>query len=88
MIYRRSRRRLVWIARSPDAVHCLELGVIDGIVLEPTGGAHTDVDGAARLLKETLADTLEELEGLPGDELKRARRAKFRRMGLFEHAPA
>ena len=29
-------------AFKPDAVHCLELGVIDGIVPEPEGGAHTD----------------------------------------------
>ena len=29
-------------AFKPDAVHCLELGVIDGIVPEPAGGAHTD----------------------------------------------
>ena len=37
-------------AFKPDAVHCLELGVIDGIVPEPEGGAHTDHDEAARLL--------------------------------------
>ena len=29
-------------AFKPDAAHCLELGVIDGIVAEPMGGAHTD----------------------------------------------
>src|SRR5574337_580011 len=35
-------------AFKPDAAHCLELGVIDGIVPEPEGGAHTDADEAAR----------------------------------------
>ena len=37
-------------AFKPDALHCLELGVIDGIVPEPEGGAHKDPDEAARLL--------------------------------------
>ena len=31
----------------PDAVHCLELGVIDGVVPEPQGGAQVDHDAAA-----------------------------------------
>src|SRR2546430_2366583 len=31
-------------AFKPDAVHCLELGVIDAIVPEPADGAHTDAD--------------------------------------------
>ena len=35
-------------AFKPDAAHCLELGVIDGIVPEPEGGAQTDHDAAAR----------------------------------------
>src|SRR3954451_4157795 len=67
----------------PDAVHCLELGVIDGIVPEPEGGAHTDPDGAATLLKATLIDALDELADVPGDELRRRRRAKFRSLGVF-----
>src|SRR5919206_1187291 len=41
-----------------DAAHCLELGVVDGIVREPEGGAHTDPDEAARLLAEALRDAL------------------------------
>jgi acetyl-CoA carboxylase carboxyl transferase subunit alpha len=70
-------------AFKPDALHCLELGVIDGIVPEPEGGAHTDVDGAARLLRESLQEHLEEVESIPGDELKRRRRARFRALGVF-----
>src|SRR6185436_13446887 len=34
-------------AFKPDAAHCLELGVIDGIVPEPEGGAHESHDAAA-----------------------------------------
>jgi acetyl-CoA carboxylase carboxyl transferase subunit alpha len=68
-------------AFKPDAVHCLELGVIDAIVAEPTDGAHTDPEEAARLLKASVADTLDELAGIPADELRRQRRARFRALG-------
>ena len=70
-------------AFKPDAQHCLELGVIDGIVPEPAGGAHVDYDEAARLLADGLAGALAEVAGLdPGDRVRR-RRAKFRAMGVF-----
>jgi acetyl-CoA carboxylase carboxyl transferase subunit alpha len=70
-------------AFKPDALHCLELGVIDGIVPEPEGGAHTDPDEAARLLGESLRESLEELESIAPDDLKRRRRAKFRSLGVY-----
>ena len=41
-------KRKAAAAFKPDAAHCLELGVIDGIVREPEGGAQTDPDAAAR----------------------------------------
>jgi acetyl-CoA carboxylase carboxyl transferase subunit alpha len=70
-------------AFKPDALHCLELGVIDGIVPEPDGGAHTNAAEAARLLGDAVRESLDELEGVPGDELKRRRRARFRSLGVF-----
>ncbi len=70
-------------AFKPDAVHCLELGVIDGIVPEPEGGAHTDPDEAARLLGASVREALDDLDGLPVDELSRRRRARFRSIGVF-----
>ncbi|HUP33504.1 MAG TPA: acetyl-CoA carboxylase carboxyltransferase subunit alpha [Gaiellaceae bacterium] len=70
-------------AFKPDAAHCLELGVIDGIVPEPAGGAHTSHDEAARLLGAAIADALDELDGVPARELREARRAKFRSMGVL-----
>ena len=78
-----SQARKAAAAFKPDAVHCLELGVIDGIVPEPEGGAHTDPDEAARLLGESVREALEELESVPADELKRRRRAKFRSLGVY-----
>ncbi|MGI8422184.1 MAG: acetyl-CoA carboxylase carboxyltransferase subunit alpha [Gaiellaceae bacterium] len=70
-------------AFKPDAAHCLELGVIDGVVPEPEGGAHNDPDGAARLLGEALREALDSLDGMSPDELRRTRRQKFRSLGVF-----
>ena len=70
-------------AFKPDAVHCLELGVIDGIVPEPEGGAQVNHDEAARLLGESLQEALEDLESVSADDLKRRRRAKFRSLGVY-----
>ena len=70
-------------AFKPDAVHSLELGVIDAIVPEPAGGAQTDYDESARLLKAALSASLDELSVVPGDELRKTRRAKFRSIGVY-----
>jgi acetyl-CoA carboxylase carboxyl transferase subunit alpha len=78
-----SQARKAAEAFKPDAAHCLELGVIDAIVAEPEGGAHEDPDEAARFLGEELRETLAELDGVPGDELRRRRRAKFRSLGVY-----
>ena len=78
-----SEARKAAAAFKPDALHCLELGVIDAIVPEPPAGAHADPDEAARLLGESLREALDELEDVPGDELRRRRRAKFRSLGVF-----
>jgi len=73
-------------AFKPDALHCLELGVIDAVVPEPPDGAHTDTDAAAALLKDSLGEALDELAGIPGDALRRQRRARFRALGALADA--
>jgi acetyl-CoA carboxylase carboxyl transferase subunit alpha len=75
-------------AFKPDALHCLELGVIDRIVPEPEGGAQTDHDEAARLVGASLREALDELDGLPADELLRRRRARYRSIGVVASTPA
>jgi acetyl-CoA carboxylase carboxyl transferase subunit alpha len=70
-------------AFKPDAVHCLELGVIDGIVPEPEGGAQVNFEEAAGLLKEAIVESLDELDGLAADDRRRRRRRKFREMGVY-----
>ena len=69
-------------AMKPDARHCLELGVIDGIVDEPRGGAQLNWDEAAFSLGETLRRGLADVESLGPEERRAARRAKFRSMGV------
>ncbi len=67
----------------PDARSCLELGVVDVIVPEPSGGAHIDYDIAAKLLADSLEAAFAELAGLRPDERLRRRRARFRSLGVF-----
>jgi acetyl-CoA carboxylase carboxyl transferase subunit alpha len=61
----------------------LRLGLIDGVVPEPVGGAHEDADEAARLLKARLVKSLGELSGLSCNEVVQQRYRKFRTMGNF-----
>jgi acetyl-CoA carboxylase carboxyl transferase subunit alpha len=70
-------------ALKPDAVHCLELGVVDALVPEPPGGAQTDYDAAALLLGSSLSEALAEVEPLNPEARRRMRRGKFRAMGQF-----
>jgi len=62
------------------------MGICDGIVAEPPGGAHSDWDGAAEALGDALDETLRELEGLPVDKLLEARWAKYESIGAFREA--
>jgi acetyl-CoA carboxylase carboxyl transferase subunit alpha len=70
-------------AFKPDAVHCLELGVIDEIVTEPTGGAHLNPDESARMLGAALGRNLDALVEVPGEELRDQRRDRYRRLGIY-----
>ncbi len=70
-----------------DAKSALKMGIIDGIIPEPEGGAHRDPQQAAGMLKETILRALGELQVLPLAELKARRYEKFRRMGAFSEGP-
>jgi acetyl-CoA carboxylase carboxyl transferase subunit alpha len=59
----------------------LKAGIIDEIVREPVGGAHTDPAAAARLLDETLARALGEISALDREVRLARRYEKFRHMG-------
>ncbi len=60
-----------------------ELRVIDEIIPEPSGGAHSNHEAAAAALQETLLKQLDDLRRLKPDKLVRRRREKFMRMGQF-----
>ena len=62
----------------------LQLGLIDGFIPEPTGGAHHDHAGTAKALRDTILSNLDELSKLSTEELLEARYAKFRAFGEWE----
>jgi acetyl-CoA carboxylase carboxyl transferase subunit alpha len=64
----------------------LRLGVIDGIVPEPTGGAHRNWEETAENLRGPLRDALWELRSRTPEELVALRYEKFRKIGVFEES--
>ncbi|WEG13900.1 acetyl-CoA carboxylase carboxyl transferase subunit alpha [Pullulanibacillus sp. KACC 23026] len=62
----------------------LELGIIDELVPEITGGAHHDPVEQAKRLDHFLVKHLNELSTLTKDELVMQRLEKYRHMGAFE----
>jgi acetyl-CoA carboxylase carboxyl transferase subunit alpha len=78
-------------ARGPEAAEAMKItapdllrfGVIDGIVPEPDGGAHTDPEAAAQALRPALLATLAELDALALDDLLEQRAQRYRGIGVF-----
>lgn len=70
------------------ARHLLELGLVDEVIPEPLGGAHTDPDKTALNLKAALLKHLEELLAIPAPEMLKKRYAKFRSFGHFQEKQA
>jgi acetyl-CoA carboxylase carboxyl transferase subunit alpha len=61
----------------------LALGLVDGIVPEPLGGAHRNPEEAFSNVKKTLLQALDELRGLKPEKLISRRREKFLKMAVF-----
>jgi acetyl-CoA carboxylase carboxyl transferase subunit alpha len=59
----------------------LELRVIDGIISEPTGGAHRDPDTVIAAAAATIDAALSEFAGKSPDEIRKDRRERFLAMG-------
>jgi acetyl-CoA carboxylase carboxyl transferase subunit alpha len=59
----------------------LELGLVDGIIPEPAGGAHNDYEKASALVGQALSVSLAEVSALTVRQRLEARYEKFRRMG-------
>jgi len=62
----------------------MEMGIADGIIPEPVGGAHRDYDEAASILEKRILEELNELSSLPVDELLEKRYQKYRKIGFWE----
>jgi acetyl-CoA carboxylase carboxyl transferase subunit alpha len=79
-------------AKAPEAAAAMRitandlqrLGLIDGIVPEPVGGAHRNHPEMVANLKEAVVAAFRELRQVPTDALLEQRYQKFRRMGVFE----
>lgn len=61
----------------------LRLGVVDGIVPEPPGGAHQDHAAAARLVGDALRNAFDALSSLDGPALADHRYQRFRSLGAY-----
>ena len=64
------------------------LNVIDEVIPEPTGGAHSDREVTAQSLKDALLRHLGELRELPVDALRKARWKKYMEMGEWRIVPS
>jgi acetyl-CoA carboxylase carboxyl transferase subunit alpha len=81
-----SEREKAAEAMKITALDLRRLGVIDGIIPEPAGGAHADWEETAAALKTALLESLAALRDVPVDELRRARWAKFGAMGEWRES--
>ncbi len=66
----------------------LAMGVVEEVVEEPEGGAHTDFDATAKALERTLLRYLEALTRTPTEELLQHRYERFRYIDSLIHADA
>ena len=66
-----------------DAINLKSLGVIDGIIEEPLGGAHRDIEKTAKNVKSYVLKEFKKIDKLTVEELLKRRYEKFRNMGEF-----
>lgn len=66
-----------------DAISLKNLGVIDGIVKEPLGGAHRDFEKTAQNLRMAVLEEFKKIDKFSIEELLERRYKKFRKMGEF-----
>ena len=62
----------------------LDLKVIDEIIPEPSGGAHSNHEDTATAVHDAVLRHIDELRRIKPDKLVRRRREKYLKMGAFE----
>ena len=67
-----------------NARELLEMGIVDGVVPEPLGGAHRDPAAANGNLKSAVKSALLDVTKVPIGKLVEQRYEKFRKMGVFQ----
>lgn len=77
----RSQKVAAAAALKITARDLLALKVVDEIVPEPVGGAHTDLEAASRMVEQALRTNLDQVAALSSTERLERRYHKFRRMG-------
>ncbi len=76
-------------ARAADAMRVAardleKMGIVDGIVPEPNGGAHRDPEAAAAEVGLVIRESLDDLSSISADDLVDYRIVKYARMGRFQ----
>jgi acetyl-CoA carboxylase carboxyl transferase subunit alpha len=64
----------------------LGLGIIDGIIPEPSGGAHNDHDFMAEQVKQRILESLAQLNAVSTEQLIATRHRKYEKMGFWLEA--
>ncbi len=64
----------------------LAFGIIDGIIPEPSGGAHNDYDFMAEQVKRQILQSLARLSAIPAEQLIATRHRKYEKMGFWLEA--
>lgn len=73
-------------ALKPTPQDLLKFGIIDGIVKEPIGGAHSNPKDMAKTLKKTIIKHLDELKTMTPDERVMGRIDKYSKIGVYANA--
>ncbi len=76
-----TRAKDVATAMKITAQDLLQLGIIDGIIEEPVGGAHREPGTVVEAAAATIRQSLAEMSGMDRDSLRRSRRDKFLAIG-------
>ncbi|KQS56118.1 acetyl-CoA carboxylase carboxyl transferase subunit alpha [Brevundimonas sp. Leaf363] len=79
-----ARARDAAMAMKITAPDLVALKIVDRIVPEPVGGAHSDAAAAIASLGDVLVEELDAMKGLSADEIRRARAARFYAIGATE----
>ena len=68
------------------ADHMHEFGIIDGIIKEPLGGAHSAPEEMAKVLKRQIKKAIAEVQDMTPDDRIDARIEKYSKIGVYERA--